>query len=189
MKPLFALALAALSMLSLRQNTTPLGTITGIVRDSAGATIPGVTVRATGPGEPKVTVTDEKGSYLLRVAPGIYKVEAILRGFESFMSNLEVRNSEQTVLNVTLQIGPLRQQGSLIPRQFARDRDVSITGDSVTAQGSLIQYRKNVQLNTESVHVRADEIDFDTVSRTASLRGNVSLLVLSVSPRTVPLSN
>ena len=57
-------------------------TLTGTVKDSSGAVVPGATVTITGPQAPSVTTTNGEGTYLvLSLIPGRYVVSAELSGF------------------------------------------------------------------------------------------------------------
>jgi Ca-activated chloride channel family protein len=60
-----------------------LGHIRGVIKDSAGAVLPGVSVRLSRRGEAdRTTVTGAKGEFSFRgLAPGRYSVSAALRGF------------------------------------------------------------------------------------------------------------
>jgi hypothetical protein len=59
------------------------GSIEGVVKDSSGAVLPGVTVEArTGTGVALTTTSDTEGVYRFpSVAPGIYELTATLQGF------------------------------------------------------------------------------------------------------------
>jgi len=60
--------------------------ITGIVRDSSGGTVPGVTVRAVNEVTTRSleSVSDAQGAFRIDdVVPGAYRVEAVLDGFET----------------------------------------------------------------------------------------------------------
>src|SRR5688500_18057532 len=59
-------------------------TITGTVRDSSNAVLPGVTVEATSPAllAPRTSVTSDNGVYrILDLPPGIYTITYTLSGF------------------------------------------------------------------------------------------------------------
>lgn len=78
---LMALALVFASLpAAIAQETT--GAIEGVVTDSGGAVLPGVTVTATGPVGTVTTVTDGEGRYRFpRLPSGQYVVRATLDGF------------------------------------------------------------------------------------------------------------
>ena len=61
------------------------GTISGVIRDSLGGAIPGATIRVVneGSGAAQEAVSDAEGAYRVDdLAPGQYRVEATLDGFE-----------------------------------------------------------------------------------------------------------
>src|SRR5438309_2612642 len=62
--------------------------LSGTVRDSSGAVLPGVTVTVTqtDTGLVRTAVTDETGGYLLTNLPtGPYKLEVALQGFKTYV--------------------------------------------------------------------------------------------------------
>ena len=185
MKSLIAVAALVASMFAYGQNPRPLGTIVVTVADASGARIPGVTVRALGPGGVTTGVTNISGEVSLRVSEGAYSVTATLRGFLSREVYIAVKSAEDVALPITMQ--PISFAPNLNP--FERAGDVDIRGDSFTTQGNTALYRGNVRMRTDGAEIRADEIDFNTVTRTASARGNVTIQVLTTGPRVIPLSN
>ena len=80
---LAALVLFLLSGTAFAQGGTV--AVTGLVRDSSGATIPGVIVRVVNEqsGAAVEAVSDAQGAYRAEVGPGRYKIEAVLDGFET----------------------------------------------------------------------------------------------------------
>lgn len=72
------------------QATARTGTLTGIITDPDGATLPGVTVTVSGPVliQAQVTVTGIDGRFRVpALPPGIYRVEVELEGFGSLQQN------------------------------------------------------------------------------------------------------
>ena len=72
------------------------GQLAGVVRDTTGSVLPGVTVTVTGAGlvPPRTVVTDEHGRYVLEPLPaGRYLVTASFRGFEPWSTEIEVGES------------------------------------------------------------------------------------------------
>jgi lipopolysaccharide assembly outer membrane protein LptD (OstA) len=63
------------------------------------------------------------------------------------------------------------------------DRDVMISADSQTTQGDFILYRGNVRMTTSGMVLFADELDFNTVTRSAGARGRVTMRVIPAAPR------
>ena len=64
------------------------GTIAGVVKDTSGAVMPGVSVEAASPAlieKVRTTVTDSQGQYkILNLRPGTYSVTFTLSGFSTF---------------------------------------------------------------------------------------------------------
>ena len=83
--PLCSIALFGLILTAgLRAQT--LGTVTGEVKDSTGAVIPGatITVRNTGTNVPRSVTTNDDGIYNVpALNPGTYEVRVERRGFKS----------------------------------------------------------------------------------------------------------
>ena len=188
MKSMVALAALVASMFAYGQNPQPLGTIVVTVADASGAKIPGVTVQASGPGGVTTGVSNVSGAVSLRVSEGGYIVTATLRGFQGQTAYIAVKRAEDVAVPITMQPST---PDRIIPytNPFERERNVDIRADSSTVQGNTVFCRGNVRMKTDSVEIRADEIDFNSVLRTASARGNVTIQVLTTGPRVTPLSN
>ncbi len=88
--------------------------IAGVVRDSSGAVLPGVTVEATSPAlieKVRSTVTDDQGRYrIVDLRPGIYTVTFALTGFTtSKREGLELRAEFTAAVNADLAVGTLEE--------------------------------------------------------------------------------
>ena len=98
-----ALVVASLPAIAAAQNAT--GTITGLVRDSSGAAIPGATVRVVneGTGATVQAVSNEQGSYRADpLAPGRYRLETTLDGFEPAVRQVVLEIGQTAAIEVTL---------------------------------------------------------------------------------------
>jgi hypothetical protein len=88
--------------------------ISGIVKDSSGAVLPGVEVTATQTetGISRTTVTNETGSYVLpNLALGPYRLQGMLPGFQTYVqTGLVLRVNDNLVINAALQVGQVSQQ-------------------------------------------------------------------------------
>jgi len=84
---------------------SPEGTISGFVRDSTGAGLPGATVTATSQaaGQPESVTTGPDGSYSLSIPAGTYRVTATLGGFRELTQTIEVASGGTRILNFSLQ--------------------------------------------------------------------------------------
>jgi hypothetical protein len=89
------------------------GTISGMVKDSSGAVIPGANVSATntGTGASRSGVTGADGSYKFSALPlGNYDIRAEHTGFQSEVKQgLTLNVGEEAVISFTLQIGAVGQ--------------------------------------------------------------------------------
>ena len=77
----------------------------GVVRDTSGGAIPGATVRVINEatGAAQEAVTDAQGGYQVTdLAPGQYRVEAALDGFEPAVARGAVDGRQATKIDVTL---------------------------------------------------------------------------------------
>src|SRR5262249_19248326 len=84
----FAAALVILSRTPAAAQGTSAASISGLVTDSSGAVLPGVTVEASSPvliEKVRTAVTDERGEYrIVELRPGAYTVTFTLTGFSTF---------------------------------------------------------------------------------------------------------
>ena len=97
-----ALAIASAPAL-LAQETT--GVIEGVVKDSGGAVLPGVTVEATGPSGTVVAVTNERGEYRFpRLPSGQYTIKASLASFREATATVNLTVGSTQRAEFSLQI-------------------------------------------------------------------------------------
>jgi hypothetical protein len=88
--------------------------IAGVVRDTSGAVLPGVTVEASSPAlieKTRVVTTDDTGQYkVLDLRPGTYSVTFTLAGFTSVKRDgIELSGSFAAPVNVELRVGSLNE--------------------------------------------------------------------------------
>ncbi len=86
----------------------------GVVKDTSGAVLPGVTVEASSPvliEKTRSVVTDENGAYrLVDLRPGIYAVSFSLTGFSTVVrEGLELPSDFTMTLNFELKIGAVEE--------------------------------------------------------------------------------
>jgi Ca-activated chloride channel family protein len=85
------------------------GTITGVVTDAAGGTMPGVTVELTGV-ETRRTTTDARGRFAFAgVAPGAYSLKFTLAGFNAVVQQATVRAGDTSRVNATMTVASLQE--------------------------------------------------------------------------------
>ena len=109
--------------------------ITGTVRDTSGAVMPGVTVEASSPvliEKVRSAVTDEQGQYkIIDLRPGMYTVTYSLTGFSTIKrEGIELQPSFTATINVELRVGSLEEtitvagSSPIVDIQNVQDRKV-----------------------------------------------------------------
>jgi hypothetical protein len=88
--------------------------IAGVVKDSTGAVLPGVTVEAASPSlieKVRTAVTDSAGQYkIINLVPGTYTVTFTLQGFNtSRREGIELTASFTANISVDLRVGSLEE--------------------------------------------------------------------------------
>jgi hypothetical protein len=88
--------------------------ITGVVRDTSGAVLPGVTVEAASDAlieKVRTAVTDGSGSYrIVDLRPGVYSVTFTLTGFSTYKrEGLELASEFNATVNADLRVGALEE--------------------------------------------------------------------------------
>ena len=163
-------ALAALAILLLPSTAFAQtnGAIAGVVKDSTGAVMPGVTVEAASPAlieRVRSVVTDGEGLYkIIDLRPGTYTVTFSLAGFNSVKrEGIELTSSFTATVNAELRVGSLEEtltvsgqaptvdiqnvvQQRVITRQVMDD--IPVGTKTLAAMGALIP---GIVANTQDV--------------------------------------
>ena len=89
-------------------------TIAGVVKDTSGAVLPGVTVQAASPTlieRVRETVTDGTGQYrIVDLRPGAYTVTATLTGFSTFRrEGIEASGTGTITVNAEMKVGSIEE--------------------------------------------------------------------------------
>jgi outer membrane receptor protein involved in Fe transport len=117
---LVSLLVVGLPLCAAAQNDT--GRITGVVTDTTGGVLPGVTVSVKGPDNAvRSTVSDSNGKYIIeKLAPGTYTLTFELAGFATQSSTTVVAAGQAAAVETKLQLGgrteAVQVTGTLIPR-------------------------------------------------------------------------
>ena len=107
---------------------------TGIVKDTSGAVLPGVTVEAASPvliEKTRSVVTDETGGYrIVDLRPGIYTLTFTLEGFSPVKrEGLELPSNFTMTINTELKVGALEETltvtGAVADRRRAEHDEVA----------------------------------------------------------------
>src|SRR5687767_1908218 len=87
-------------------------TLTGTVRDTSGAVLPGVTVEATAPAQTtRSVVTDGNGVYrIIELSPATYTLSATLPGFNKFeRAGIQLAGAQVITIPIDLRVGALQE--------------------------------------------------------------------------------
>jgi len=117
--------------------------ITGVVRDTSGAVLPGVTVEAASPvliERVRAGVTDGTGQYrIVDLRPGTYTVTFTLTGFNTFKrEGIELTGSFTASVNAELKVGSIEEsvtvtgESPIVDTQSVR-RQTTLTNDVLSA--------------------------------------------------------
>jgi hypothetical protein len=113
------------------------GSIDGVVKDSSGAVLPGVTVEAHSSGSGVLsTVTDANGSYRFpSVLPGTYEITASLVSFKSFtVTNVVVALGSIKSVDITLAIAGVSEAVTVLGASPLIDVKSSARGANIRAE-------------------------------------------------------
>ena len=149
---LFAVLLLALPAVAQEQT----GSIQGVVKDSSGAVLPGVTVEARSPSAVGVStaVTDSNGNYRFpALPPGNYEVSASLQSFvPAKVTDALVTLGKQLTIDLTLKLAGVSES-------------VTVTGES-----PLIDVKQNAafaSIQRETIDRMPKGRDFQSILKTA----------------------
>ena len=159
-----SIARMALGLLIVPVAATAQSTISGSVKDTTGAVLPGVAVEASSPvliEKSRSVVTDEQGRYsIVDLRPGTYKVVFTLQGFSTLQRDgLELPANFNSSVNVELKVGALEET-------------VTVTGASPIV---------DVQSSQRTVSLRRDVLDALPTARTYAAEGSLALGVKVVA--------
>ena len=144
MRRIFRIDVAAFALLTLVPATVfAQASITGLVTDSSGGVLPGVTVEASSPAlieKVRTAVTDGAGQYrIIDLRPGRYDVRFTLPGFSAVLrEGIELSGSFTATVDAALRVGALEEtitvtgETPIVDVQSARRQQV-LQSDVVTA--------------------------------------------------------
>ncbi len=164
------------SLLLLPAAASAQAVITGTVRDTSGAVLPGVTVEAASPAlieKVRAAVSDGSGQYRIEdLRPGTYTVSFTLTGFSVFKrEGIELTGSFTAVVNAEMRIGALEEtivvtgESPVVDVQSAR-RQMTLGSDVLRSIPTIRNYNGVVLLvpgvttNTNDVPTGATTTQF-----------------------------
>jgi hypothetical protein len=117
---------------------TSTATISGLVRDSTGAVIPGVTitVRHTESGLMRSVVSNENGGYSVPLLPvGAYEITTMMPGFkQDVRRGIDLVVGQEAVINLTLEVGANAEQVTVTEEAPLVNTTLSSTSGLITEQ-------------------------------------------------------
>src|SRR5437870_971655 len=157
------LALALLTLLPATARAQ--SAVAGVVKDSSGAVLPGVTVEAASPAlieKTRSAVTDAQGAYkVVDLRPGQYALTFTLTGFNTVKRDgIDLPSSFTATINVELKVGALAET-------------VTVTGESPVV---------DVQSNTRAAVLQREVLDSVPNSHTLQSVGQLVVGVTLTAP-------
>src|SRR6185503_8971938 len=138
--------------------------IAGVVRDTSGAVLPGVTVEASSPAlieNARSIVTDTEGRYnIVDLRPGVYQVTFTLSGFNVFRRDgIELTSGFTATVNADMQVGALTET-------------ITVTGESPLVDTRNV--RKQTVVSADLLNVLPSSVKNlnNLVALTPGFRGN-----------------
>src|SRR5438874_13554346 len=107
-------AAATLVALLLPAAASAQSAIAGLVKDTSGAVMPGVSVEASSPAlieKTREVITDSQGRYtVLDLRPDVYRVSFTLQGFKTFIQDsIDLPSNFTATLNAELSLGAVEE--------------------------------------------------------------------------------
>jgi outer membrane receptor protein involved in Fe transport len=112
-------------------------TLSGIVRDSSGGVLPGVTVtaRQTATNQTRETTTDTGGRYTFPdLAIGPQEITATLQGFQQARSTVQLTVGQSSEVNITLHVGAVSESIEVSAAAIGIETRSSTFGTLVTRE-------------------------------------------------------
>jgi len=117
---------------------TSTATIVGVVKDTSGALVPGVsiTVKHTDTGLTRTAISSETGDYNVPLLPvGAYELTTAMPGFkQQVRSGINLAVGQQAVINLTLDVGAIAEQVTVTEEAPLVNTTLSSTSGLITEQ-------------------------------------------------------
>src|SRR2546422_4524278 len=158
---------------------TSTATILGVVKDTSGALVPGVsiTVKHTDTGLTRTAISSESGDYNVQLLPvGAYEITTAMPGFkQQVRSGINLVVGQQAVINLTLEVGAVAEQVTVT-------EEVALVNTTLSATSGLIseQQVKDLPLNGRSFD-RLLELNVGVVNNSSNMGGGGGFPAFSVA--------
>src|SRR6059036_3152786 len=139
---IFATAIVVLialpTCLVFAQISTATATIVGVVKDTTGALIPGVTIKIkhTETGQTRAAISSETGDYNVPLLPiGAYEITTAMPGFkQEVRRGINLIVGQQAVINLTLEVGAAAETVTITEEAPLVNTTLSSTSGLITEQ-------------------------------------------------------
>src|SRR5437773_5061216 len=171
--------LIALGTTCLAFAQTATATIVGVVKDTSGALIPGVsiTIKHTETGQTRTAISSDSGSYNVPLLPvGAYEVSTMMPGFkQQVRSGINLVIGQQAVIDLTLEVGGTAEQITVSEEAPLVNTTLSSTSGLITEQQV-----KDLPLNGRSFD-RLLELNPGVVNNASNMGGGGGFPAFSVA--------
>src|SRR5205809_1764451 len=171
--------LIALGTSSLAFSQTATATIVGVVKDTSGALIPGVsiTIKHTETGQTRTAISSDSGSYNVPLLPvGAYEVSTMMPGFkQQVRSGINLVVNQQAVIDLTLEVGGTAEQITVSEEAPLVNTVLSSTSVLIT-----VQQVKDLPLHGRSFD-RLLELNAGVVNNSSHMGGGGGFPAFSVA--------
>jgi len=151
------------------QTSSATATILGVVKDTSGALIPGVsiTVKHTETGQTRTAISSESGDYNVPLLPvGAYELTTVMPGFkQDVRRGINLVVGQQAVINLTLEVGAAAEQVTVTEEAPLVNTTLSSTSGMITEEQI-----KELPLNGRSFD-RLLELNAGVVNNTSNMAG------------------
>src|SRR3989454_4072146 len=177
----FVAAIAVLIVLQpcLAFAQTATGTIVGVVKDTSGALIPGVSiaVKHTDTGQTRTAISSDSGSYNVPLLPvGAYELTTTMPGFkQDVRRGINLVIGQQAVIDLTLEVGAAAEQITVSEEAPLVNTTLSSTSGLITEQQV-----KDLPLNGRSFD-RLLELNAGVVNNASNMGGGGGFPAFSVA--------
>src|SRR5437899_9052139 len=158
---------------------TSTATILGVVKDTSGALVPGVsiTIKHTDTGLTRTAISRESGDYNVPLLPvGAYEITTAMPGFkQQVRSGINLIVGQQAVINLTLEVGAIAEQVTVT-------EEVALVNTTLSSTSGLIseQQIKELPLNGRSFD-RLLELNVGVVNNSSNMGGGGGFPAFSVA--------
>src|SRR5213594_1357524 len=158
---------------------TATATIVGVVKDTSGALIPGVsiTVKHTDTGQTRTAISSDSGSYNVPLLPvGAYEISTMMPGFkQQVRTGVNLVIGQQAVIDLTLEVGAAAEQITVSEEAPLVNTTLSSTSGLITEQQV-----KDLPLNGRSFD-RLLELNPGVVNNSSNMGGGGNFPAFSVA--------